>query len=169
MERKVPLNYEGMVYMPKKYTEDRDRLLSRVEYENPDNPASGCWLWTGSKDNHGYGMVRAGFKTRPEKAHRASYRIFKHDNEPLPKGVFICHTCDVRHCINPNHLWMGNNAENIADAANKGRMSTSKTRLTEEQINQLKTLRQGNPKITKKECAETFGVSQATIQKYWRV
>lgn len=146
--------------MPKKYLDDESRIRN-----NCLEDANGCWRWQLSKDNHGYGMVRAGFKGKAEKAHRYSYRMLVNNGEPIEKGVFICHTCDVRDCVNPNHLWPGNNTENMRDASAKGRLHTSRKHLTLQQIEQIRALKKDG--VTKKEIADEFGVTQQTVQKYW--
>lgn len=79
-------------------------------------PNSGCWLWLGACDGHGYGVLNLdGFVA---KAHRFSYRTFR---GPIPKGLLICHKCDVRPCCNPNHLFLGTHADNHADMKAKDR------------------------------------------------
>lgn len=84
-------------------------------------PNSGCWLWLGGLSPRGYGNKRLpkseGQRTRI--ASRVAYHIYK---GPVPDGMFVCHTCDVRSCVNPDHLWLGTNSDNIRDARDKGRL-----------------------------------------------
>lgn len=78
-----------------------------------------CWLWIGSTDGDGYGVIGANGKV--VKVHRLSYEI--HFGE-IPNGVDILHECDVRNCVKPKHLFQGNNAINVADRVAKGRSAT---------------------------------------------
>lgn len=91
-----------------------ERFFIKVKKED-----NGCWKWNGTKNKYGYGMFHVNeFKTDIP-AHRASYLIHKGE---IPKDRDICHSCDVRECVNPNHLFFGTNLENIKDARKKGRL-----------------------------------------------
>lgn len=75
-----------------------------------------CWLWTGCIHRLGYGHFRVGRKL--VSAHRFAYSAFV---GPIPEGAVVCHACDVRHCVNPEHLWLGTQQDNVRDMWAKGR------------------------------------------------
>jgi len=79
-------------------------------------PESGCWEWTASTDERGYG--RFGIRVPVYKAHRVSWTI--HHGQ-IPDGLEACHTCDNPSCVRPDHLFLGTQADNLEDCARKGR------------------------------------------------
>lgn len=86
------------------------KLLNRIKEVN------GCWEWQGKITNVGYGEI-----THLKKymlAHRCSYKTFVGE---IPEGKVVCHTCDNKKCINPEHLWVGTQKENSIDKVNKKR------------------------------------------------
>ncbi len=89
-----------------------------------------CILWTGNLTDRGYGQMQ--FHGKRTYVHRISYAI---NIGPIPEGMFICHTCDVRNCINPEHLFLGTAKENIQDMVRKGR---NKTKLSKEQVLEIR-------------------------------
>ena len=95
----------------------KEYLPTRVKIDD-----NGCWIWQHTVNEKGYGLMwiykpgkHKGVKTR---AHRVSYETFK---GPIPEGKYICHSCDVPSCINPNHLWIGTALQNSHDMIAKGR------------------------------------------------
>ena len=82
---------------------------------------SGCWLWTDTLTTTGYGLLRIGRKKKL--AHRLAYTLFKGE---IPAGLQVNHVCDVRHCVNPEHLKLGTQKDNIREAVDKGRMAIGK-------------------------------------------
>lgn len=77
----------------------------------------GCWLWQGFIGPWGYGRTSYLGKVRP--VHRKMYEIV--NGVILTRWQLVCHTCDVPHCWNPDHLWLGTPSDNILDSAKKGR------------------------------------------------
>lgn len=83
-----------------------------------------CWEWQKRKDRDGYGMVDGVLRKHyGQRAHRASYQIYKGE---IPKGMVVMHTCDNRSCVNPNHLVIGTQKDNVRDCRDKGRLNPGK-------------------------------------------
>ncbi len=83
---------------------DAARFWSRVDHAGDDD----CWLWKGSRTSHGYGSFSISAHTRT--AHRLSWEYI---NGPIPDGLVIDHLCRVRHCVNPAHMELVSNGENV--------------------------------------------------------
>jgi len=91
-----------------------DKLLDGITMV----PDAGCWLWERAVSTAGYGQVRDGKKLLY--THRLAYELF---NGEIPEGMFVLHRCDVRCCCNPDHLFVGTNADNMRDKIEKGRQT----------------------------------------------
>lgn len=81
--------------------------------------ASGCWEWQYSVNKKGYGMFGIATSTT-QLAHRVSFTLYKGD---IPEGLFVLHHCDNPKCVNPEHLFLGTNTDNMRDAKAKGRLA----------------------------------------------
>lgn len=126
---------------------------------------SECWIWTGGKSGSGYGNKWDGKKVRG--THCISYEI--HHNTMIPKSLQVCHTCDVRDCVNPSHLFLGTANDNMKDKVAKGRQARLKgeahgnSKLTDGQVLSIKQELQ-NDTIHSCVCiAKKYGVSRLTI------
>jgi len=125
------------------------RITSRIWPE----PNSGCWLWSGTTEGSGYGVTRKG--TREIRVHRLVFEAVK---GPIPDGMLVCHRCDNRVCCNPDHLFLGTNAENMADMSRKSR---SAKKLTPERVAEIRERYQsGKPQSA---LAAEYGLSGSTI------
>lgn len=112
----------------------------------------------------GYGIVTKSRSRKYELAHRLSYKVFV---GPIPKGKFICHHCDVRNCVNPRHLFVGTQADNVRDMVAKKRHLHGerhhKAKLTEAEV-----LAINSDTRSKHALAKQYDVSRKAIQKIKR-
>lgn len=126
-------------------------------------PFSGCWIWMGADDGiHGYGRIAQG-KNRSVGAHIFSYRLFK---GVVPSGMLVCHTCDVRLCVNPDHMFLGTCADNLKDMRAKGRGRATSPRLTEPQRIEIKRLKLAGGDAAK--IASSFGIEKEYVYRLSR-
>ena len=84
--------------------------------------AGSCWEWTGSCFASGYGQFALSQPRRKAYAHRVAWGLAF---GPIPNGLFVCHHCDNRRCLRPDHLFLGTQAHNVRDAIRKGRLNVS--------------------------------------------
>lgn len=142
-------------------------LLERFNRHWTPVPESGCWLWTASTGSHGYGQIMSN-KT-PVLAHRASWEFNFGD---IPAGMHVLHKCDRRVCVNPSHLFLGSNTDNIKDKVSKSRQikgsRVPSSRLDEEKV-KLVFYSDGS----QDSISERFGISQTQVcrikqRKIWK-
>jgi len=125
---------------------------------------NGCWEWTASIAWNGYGRFK--YAGKMALAHRVSY-ILKYG--PVPDGMMVCHTCDNRKCVNPDHLFLGSHQDNMDDMVTKGRGATKdqtrakngNAKLSENDVMTIKGRLEQGDKNT--HIAKDFGVHHSTI------
>lgn len=116
-------------------------------------PIAGCWIWLGAMGGNGYGSTW--LTGRVVGAHRAAWLVWRGE---IPSGKHVCHRCDVRQCINPDHLFLGTRTENMRDAVSKGRIGHHTARLT---FKDAEAIRGSQARGV--ELAKRYGVSQNII------
>ncbi len=119
-----------------------------------------CWPWLGYIDRGGYGRITVNRAARL--AHRISWLVNK--GEMPPSDLCVCHSCDVRHCVNPGHLWLGTYYDNNHDKIAKGRAAdifgeaNPRSILTAEQV--LEILNDDRKQI---DIAAAYGVKRSAV------
>lgn len=143
---------------------EKERFMSKVDTSGE------CWIWTGYRDKKmGYGMFWMNGTMRL--SHRVAYEMF---NAPIEGGLHVCHSCDNPACVNPSHLWLGTNADNVADKIAKRRDRNLRgqehpmAKLNEDIV---RWIRQSD--LSGRALAKELGVDRTTIQyirqrKLWR-
>lgn len=130
-------------------------FISKVKIDE----STGCWEWAKSKVSE-YG--RFYYRGLTRKAHRVSYELHV---GLIPKGIFVCHRCDNPRCVNPEHLFLGDQTQNMADMVVKGRQPrvrgsrNGNSKLTEDEVRSIRSA-EG---LTHQALADKFGVGQPLI------
>jgi hypothetical protein len=138
-----------------------DRLDVQI-FHSPD----GCWYWLGCTYPSGYGSIY--YKDRIEATHRVSYKLYKGE---IPKGIHVLHKCDNRLCINPDHLFLGTNTDNVKDKVSKNRqyrpfgIKCPKAKLDDNKVKEIRSLKGIECYL---DIAKKFNVSPSHIHKIWR-
>lgn len=126
-----------------------------------------CWLWTGAPNGEGYGRIM--IDCVRYQAHRIAYLI-KHGS--IPFGLLVCHKCDVRLCVNPSHLFLGTDADNIKDRDQKRRQSKGSHRpgakITEVQAVAIRSDPRTHRTIAKEYGIATCNVTQIKNHNAWK-
>lgn len=147
-----------------------DMIRAEIRFHDKyiPEPNSGCWIWISSiHPPTGYGMIRWG-ENKNARAHRISWEINK---GPIPVGLYVCHRCDNRICVNPDHLFVGTAKDNADDCISKGRNSRGRMIYTAvlfpEQV--LEIRRRYSAKLnSQRELAREYGVTRGNIKMILR-
>ena len=143
-------------------------LDRRFELQHTPVPESGCWLWTGTTNRSGYGRINV--RGSVWLAHRASWLMHRGE---IPAGLHVCHKCDTPACVNPDHLFLGDNADNHADKIAKGRQGAARgeasgvAKLSDADVAAIRA----DPRPTK-EVAAAYGITvryvNSLLRRQWR-
>lgn len=125
-----------------------------------------CWRWTGAKRGDGYGGVRVARGAAIQYAHRVAYAL---THGPIPPGLSVLHRCDNPICVNPKHLFLGTQADNMKDAAAKGRLHVerpNRQKLSDADLIEIDALYAAG--ALQRDIAAQFSVSTSYISMYLR-
>lgn len=138
-----------------------DRFWRKVDKSGgPD----ACWPWLGIHNEHGYGVfATGGHRTRYKLAHRIAWQL---THSPIPPGIIACHHCDNPPCVNPAHIFLGTQVENMADCKAKGRTARGEhvrqAKITAEQVQAIRA-RYAAGGVTNVQLAREYNLSQSAI------
>lgn len=139
-----------------------DRFAEKVRVDL----VSGCWIWSASTKRNGYGQIGIGGKRAGmREAHRVSWMLHRGE---IPAGAFVLHRCDVKTCVNPDHLFLGTQLDNIRDMDAKGRRRVVAhsgerhyaAKLTADQISAICS--DGRSQVA---IARDYGISQSQVSR----
>lgn len=139
-----------------------ERFTEKVSVVDGD----GCYLWTASKFKNGYGQFFVSMQERAAYAHRVAWSL--HHGKPIPKGMCVLHSCDVRACVRPEHLFLGSFQDNVDDMVSKGRNHFGGPgpyviQALEENLDQILEMRANE--VPMKRIAEHFNCTGTTIKR----
>lgn len=144
------------------------RKNDKESFESHFIKTNGCWEWQGHKDHGGY--IRIRFCGRREFVHRLSYQFYVGE---IPKGMCVCHHCDNRCCVNPSHLFLGTQLDNVHDRDMKGRGADRHgenhhlSKFTEQQVIDIRRRYNDGEcmSILAKEHGVTYGAIYAVVRR----
>lgn len=147
----------------------RASLLDRFMHYTLPMPAEiGCWLWTGAKTPLGYGNIRVSGKTRL--AHHIAMHLFRDGTN----GKCVLHRCDTPACVNPDHLFLGNQRDNVADMVAKGRQvsrcgeEAGRAKLTNDEVLAIRASTESQRKIASRYHVSPSLVCRIRRRDVWR-
>ena len=138
-----------------------------VRFWEKVGPPGGCWIWQGAHIPDGYGSFMD--EGQAKKAHRVAWELVV---GPISDGMHVLHHCDVRDCVRPTHLFLGTNADNVADRVAKGRdydrrgPKNSNTKLTAEDVRWIRAYVADG--VDRGVIADSFGIDRSTVNRIAR-
>jgi hypothetical protein len=154
---------------PARKTPIAERFWAKVTVAELDD----CWEWQAARDTWGYGYFRVAHGDVMRRAHRVAWEI---SHGPIPDGMLACHTCDNPPCVNPAHLFLGDDAANCADKVAKNRQSRTPphwgeaspgVKVSSEAVHQIRA-RYAAGGISQTELGRQYGISQTQVSRIVR-
>ena len=137
------------------------KFISKISFGSEKE----CWNWNAGVGSHGYGVFSVNRRSITAPRYMMTLLL-----DHIPDGEFVCHSCDNRKCVNPYHLFLGTNAENLKDMRNKKRhcygVKHPGAKLSEEKVRLI--LGELDKSITQKVVAKKYGISAAVVARIGR-
>ena len=142
---------------------DLNRIWKKIDR------STGCWMWMGKKDEQGYGVID--IQGKHKKVHRIAWEL---TYGPIPARMLVCHKCDNTSCVNPDHLFLGTQKDNMQDCARKGRTNphinplnqsgekNNFAKLTRTQVEEIRVMK-NTTELTQRSIAKIFGISDSQV------
>lgn len=150
--------------MEKQYMVDRWNAYREPAFWKRIDKTETCWNWIGQQDGGGYGIV--GWKGKHQRTHRVAWLLMRGE---IPHGMLVLHHCDNPRCCNPEHLYLGTQADNMRDMVERKRRKgigcgekNGRSKLTQEQASEIRLL-YASGQISQQKIANQFGVSQFAV------
>ncbi len=147
--------WKKQIKLPINGTIKMDRFWSKVDKKGPND----CWEWMAAKYPTGYGYIKRSNSRDNVYAHRF---VLELEGIDIPSGMFVCHHCDNKSCVNPSHLFIGTQQDNVDDMWRKGRglvgENHPQSKLTDSDVIAIRA-----SELSHQETANIFGVSRRLI------
>lgn len=133
--------------------------MSQNRFEEKFFKTDSCWIWTAATRSTGYGVFS--YKGKPVTASRVSYTLYKGE---IPDGLHVLHTCDNPSCVNPEHLFLGTNKDNVEDRKAKNRRAGRLKVVDSELKEKIQSLLDSNL-YSYRDIERLTKVSRSTVQR----
>lgn len=135
-----------------------DRLTEDKWAVTPGPLETDCWIWQGTLNSDGYATIK--YKQKTFKVYRVMWERFH--GETIPPGKSALHRCDTPACMNPRHIFIGTQIDNIRDMVSKGRQSSNRG-LTDDEVRTIRAMVRGG--MRQSEVVQLMGVDSGTVSR----